>query len=519
MKNTLRKSALALLLPVLFVRGACVSTTNDPEQRTQNMNYYLGVGGNAKAKEQLLQVISSAQTEVVAVFSDLADTDVSAALIAKANAGLKVGVAGDLRNQGSAGFQQLIGQRPGKFQTYFAATTAAAAESLPARKNEIMRTRLNFNRNKHPTKPRYDASSFDGRVEYNFVVADKTRCWVSTGGANGSTFSTGLSVVFVFQSFDICNDFYNEAQQLAYGGLFGDEGAPSFGKFRYSKTITDPNTRFRLGDLIFNIYFAPQERPLTPVITELMRAEQSVKFAARALTQDIINDVGSHNANRSHILNTMQYKATIPTLYQKSFSIRGVVGAEVDINASSITTPWSGTGRPYDSLVSGSCPTINQASTGALGLPFYTGSSTSAPDSTYCHLGGTDNNANCNTAATLSNQTSIHCDLLNLQTAVNNSSVVSVRKFPNSLPYNIFLTDHEGRKPRLVVMSSDLRKRYYYDDGGSQDNEPKRTRDDFFPITDAFVMIIEPAGSATDQKIFRDFNTLLDTLIGQGGNL
>lgn len=517
--NQLPKYTLLVMLAMLLFRGTCVSTTNDPEQRTQNVSYYLGVGGNAKAKEHLLQIISSAKTEVVAVFSDLADTDVSAALLTKANSGLKVAVGGDRRHEGSAGFQQLIAQRPGKFQTYFAATSAAAAETLPARKSEIMRTRLNFNRNKHPTKPRYDASSFDGRVEYNFVVADKTHCWVSTGGANGSTFSTGLSVVFVFQSFDICNDFYNEAQQLVYGGLFGDEGAPSFGKFRYSKTITDPNTRFRLGDLIFNIYFAPQERPLTPVITEIMRAEKSVKFSARALTQDIINDIGSHNANRSHIFNALQYKATIPTVYGQPFSIRGVIGAEVDVSASSITTPWTGAGRSYDSLVSGSCPTINQSSTGALALPFYTGSSTSDPENTYCHLGGTDNNANCNTAATLSNQTSIHCDLANLQTSVNNSNVVYVRKYPNALPYNVILTDHEARKPRLIVMSSDLRKRYYYDDGGSQDNEPKRTRDDFFPITDAFVLVIEPAGSATDQKIFRDFNTLLDTLIGQGGNL
>jgi hypothetical protein len=68
-------------------------------------------------------------------------------------------------------------------------------------------------------------------------------------------------------------------------------------------------------------------------------------------------------------------------------------------------------------------------------------------------------------------------------------------------------------------MSSDLRKRYYYDDGGSQDMEPKRTRDDFFPITDAFVMVIEPAGSGTSSKIFDDMNSLLDKLIAQGGSL
>ncbi|MBX3723858.1 MAG: hypothetical protein KF713_18575 [Turneriella sp.] len=520
MKNyKLLKASSVLILPIFMLRSACVSTTNDPEQRTQSMSYYLGIGGNSKAKEQLLAVINSAKTEIVGVFNDLADTEVSSALINQANAGLKVAIGGDKRNQASAGFQALIGQRPSKFQTYFAATTAANAETNENVKKNILKTRLNFNRNTHPSKPRYDASSFDGRVEYNFVVADKTFCWISTGGANSTTFNTGQSVVFVFQSFDICNDFYNEAQQLAYGGLFGDEGAPSFGKFRYSKTITDPNTRFRLGDLIFNIYFAPQERPLTPVVTELMRSEKSIKFAARALTQDIINDVGSHTLNRSHLLNAFQYKATIPAVYGQSFSIKGVIGAEVDANQSSITTPWSGTGRPYDSLISGSCPTINAVATGGLRLPFYDGSSTVAPGNTYCHLGGTNNSTDCNAGTTLTNQTSIHCDLATLQTTVSNANIASFRKYPTTLPYNIFLTDYGSRKPRLVVMSSDLRKRYYYDDGGSQDNEPKRTRDDFFPITDAFVLIIEPAGSATEQKIFNDFNTLLDTLIGQGGSL
>jgi hypothetical protein len=503
MKYSMCKNLAVMFSLIFFVRGTCSTTTNDPDQRTQNMNYYLGIGGNAKAKEQLLSIINRGKSEIVGVFNDLADTEVSSALIAKANAGLKIGIGGDRRSENSAGFQQLKNLRPGKFQSYFAATNAAAAEPNQNLKNEILRTRLNFNRNLHPSKPRYNAESFDGRVEYNFVVVDKTYCWVSTGGANADTFSTGNSVVFVFQSFDICNDFYNEAQQLVYGGLFGDEGAPSFGKFRYSKTITDPNARFRLGDLIFNIHFAPQERPLTPVITELMRAEKSIKFAARALTQDIINDVATHSVNRSHILNVFQYKASIPTLYGQQFSIKGILGTEVDLVPSSVYSPYTTPAtRDYNTLVQGSCPSIN--STGVI-LPFYTGA----------HV---KDGSHQESASTI-NLTSIHCDLATLQTTVNNTNTFQVRKFPGGLPYNVFLTDYNSRKPRIVVMSSDLRKRYYFDDGGSQDAEPKRTRDDFFPITDAFVIIIEPAGSATDTKIFNDFNSMLDTLFAQGGNL
>jgi hypothetical protein len=363
-------------------------------------------------------------------------------------------------------------------------------------KKKILATRLNFNRLNRSSK--YNASPYDGRVEYNFVVADKYNCWISTGGANSSTFSSGFSIVFVFQSFDICNDFYNEAQQLAYGGLFGDEGEPSFGKFRNSKTITDPNTRFRLGDLIFNIYFAPQEKPLVPVITELLRAEDTIQFAARAMTQEVIADVTSHAANRSNMLNALQYKARLPQVYGKSFKVSGVLGTETDSNASVIPSPWATYSAPYSTLVSGTCPTVNSAT---FDIPFK----------------DTDGNAIYNTNKTMT--TSIHCDLKTLVDSVNNTSTVDIRKHPLALPFNVFLIDAAGRKPRLVIMSSDLRKRYYYDDSKSQEAEPKRTQNAFFHITDAFVMIIEPAGSTTDRKIFEDFGTVLTRFFNSGGSL
>ncbi|MBV6494443.1 MAG: hypothetical protein LDLANPLL_02476 [Turneriella sp.] len=512
---------LVLTIPIAFMRSGCYSTTNDAAQRTQAVEYYIGIGGNPSAKAKLLNVIDSAQTEIVGMFNDLADTDIASALIQKANAGLKVAIGGDRRNEASAGFAQLAAKRPQMFQTYFDATAAAANEPNVNLKKNILRTRLNFNRNTHPTKLRYAASSYDGRVEYNFVVADKTTCWVSTGGANAATFSTGLSVVFVFHSFDICNDFYNEAQQGAYGGLFGDEGEPSFGKFRFNKTITDPNTRFRLGDLIFNIYFAPQEYPQTAVVTELLRAEKSIQFAVRAMTQDIIFDVSDHTANRSHLLNAFQYKSTIPKLYGNNFSIDGVFGTEVDAAPTPLTTPWTAAAQPYNALVSDNCPTTNTAAAAGLKLPFYDGSSISSPGSTYCHAGGTSNltGPGCASATALMNVTSIHCDMASLMTTVGDASVVSVKKLASPIPYNVFLTDYGARRPRLIVMSSDLRKRYYYDKGGSQDVEPKRTRDDFFLITDAVVMVIEPAGSQTNTKIFDDFKALIDKLIQVGGAL
>lgn len=488
---------LAVLVCVSFMRGTCATTTNDPELSTQSMNYYIGLGGNAKAKEKLLSIIGSAKTEVVGVFNDLADTDISSALIEKANAGLKVAVGGDRRNENNAGFAALKSLRSSnKFLDYATATSSAAAEPNQNLKNKILATRLNFNRLNRSLK--YNAEPFDGRVEYNFVVADKYNCWVSTGGANSETFSTGFSIVFVFQSFDICNDFYNEAQQLVYGGLFGDEGVPSFGKFRNSKTITDPNTRFRLGDLIFNIYFAPQERPLVALVTELLRAEKNIKFASRAITQDIVADMTNHNSNRSHVLNALQYKARIPQVFGQPFSIKGVMGTEVDGAPTAIPSPWTSYTAPYNALVSGSCPTVN---TTTLNIPFKDTNGTAV-----------FNNAKINT-------TSIHCDLKALQDAIGSTSTAEFRKHPSSLPFSVFMTDVGARKPRLIVMSSDLRKRYYYDDGQSQDAEPKRTQDDLYSITDAFVIMVEPAGTEANMKIFNDFSTLVDRLFNAGGAL
>jgi hypothetical protein len=511
--------ALPLLTALVFWRGTCSTTTNEESLRLQGMNYYIGLSGNAKAKEQLLRVINSAKTEIVGVFNDLSDTDISSALIEKANAGLKVGIGGDRRNRSNAGFAALENLRgSNKFLDYNAATIAAAAEPNQSLKNKILATRLNYNRLKHWTKPlKYNAEAYDGRVEYNFVVADQYTCWISTGGANSATFSSGMSIVFVFQSFDICNDFYNEAQQLAYGGLFGDEGVPSFGKFRNNKTITDPNTRFRLGDLIFNIYFAPQEKPLTAVTTELLRAESSIKFAARAITQDVINNVATHVANRSHILSVLQYKARIPQLYGQSFAIQGIVGTETDTGTAndvpqrdipagvtcSPATPDPAFRANYENLSGGACPTINS---GSLILPFW--------DTNPCPKRQTVYNT-----VTLANNSSIHCDLKVLHDTIGNAATVNIRKYATGIPYNVFMTDYSGRKPRIILMSSDLRKRYYYDEANSQDAEPLRTQNDFYHITDAFVMIIEPAGSATDMKIFNDFNTMVTTLISAGGNL
>lgn len=535
MMKYMKHSIFIAALLFMFMRSACVTTTNGDDVKTQNMNYYIGIGGNQKAREKLLTTIRGAKTEIVGVFNDLADTEVSSALIERANAGVKVAIGGDRRNKLSAGFAALTALNGNnQFLNYKDATAKALAETNLNYRNKILATRLNFNRLQKSLK--YDASPYDGRVEYNFVVADQYNCWVSTGGANNQTFSTGMSIVFVFQSYDICHDFYNEGNAAAYGGVFGDEGIPSFGNFANNKSIVDPNTRFRIGDLIFNIYFAPQEKPMTAVITELMRAENSIKFAARALTQDVINDVNTHASNRSHMLNLFQYKSTIPSVYKQNFTVSGVVGTEVDSQGTRVPDvdavlpasggSWSAAGSYtalYNALVSSTCAV--DTNTIKINLPYFTGSTSSDGNgTTFCNTtnaGTVTCNGTASTAPTNGaiNRTSIHCDLNTLQTSVNDASLFKIKKHASNIPFNVFLTDYNWRKPRLIIMSSDLRKRYFFDPGHTQDAEPLRTQGSYFTITDAFVVIIEPAGSTTDKKIFNDFNELINTLVSQGGSL
>ncbi|MCB1201461.1 MAG: hypothetical protein KDK41_12510, partial [Leptospiraceae bacterium] len=494
--NSLKFATLSVLVMSMFAFGPCSSTTNAPEQKPQKYSYSIGTpaAGNQTAKTKLLETINSATKELVMAFSDFNDADVLNAILAKESAGLKIAIAGDQRAENSTSFAALKAMRTSsnKFNTTKTAFANAVAASTTQAENEALRTRLNFNRQNFSAQ--YNASRNDGRVEYNIVVADNYKCWISTSPPVATTWSNDYSIVFFFDSYDVCRDFYNELNQPAWGGLFGDEGIPSFGRFRWSKSIVDPNTSFRIDDVYIHIWYSPQEWPIVGIITELMRADDSIEFAARALTQERINDVNDHSKNRSTILNVLQQKSRYPTIFGKSFSIKGVFGTELDPNPTCVaydtaTPPNCTTTITYNSLVAGTCPTINNVS---IALPY---------DST--------------TNSTI-NQTSIHCDLLSLKNTVNNSSTLAVSKYSGRIPFNVFLLDKGGRRPRLIISPSDLRYRYFYDSGGSQNAEPQRTQDDFFPITDSFVMMIEPINFEARAKIFNDFSKLVDILYQAG---
>lgn len=495
-KRLSKHLGIFLLAFITFGFGPCTTTTSDPEQKQQSYEYIIGTptGGNKKAKEKLLEIIGSAQKELIMGFSEFNDDDVYNAIMAKEAKGLKIAIAGDRRNENTGSFQKLKNLRPSKFRSTKTAFADAVAANNVARETEILRTRLNFNGQNQ--NARYNAAPYDGKLEYNILVADSNQCWVSTSPPTDATWDYTYSVVFVFNSYDLCRDFYNELNQPALGGLFGDEGTPSFGKFRYNKSVADPNNYFRIEDLSISVWFSPQEWPLAALITELMRSEDSIEFAARALTQDQIVDVANHAKNRSHILNVFEYKSRVPTIYNKSFSIKGVMGTEYDTNPTCVEFASNGSCSKsvnYDTLVSGTCPEINSAT---IDLPYWRNST--------------------RYENTISIKTSIHCDLKDLQAKVNNSSILTLRKYNSKIPFNIFILDKNSRRPRILISPSDFRRRYFYDDGGMMSAEPARTQDDFFPISDSFLMMIEPINMKGRKKIFNDFSKLIDIIFQAG---
>ncbi|MCS6985607.1 MAG: hypothetical protein NZM25_10845 [Leptospiraceae bacterium] len=511
-KKFLRVGAIGLLWAILANFGPCSTKTRDRELRLQRYRYSIGLpsGGNPWAKEQLLKIIASAQREILAAFADLHDAEVTEALINKAQRGLAVAIAGDQRNENkNPGFAQLKALRS---QDMFLDQRSAFQKALQydgntlagkSARDRILRTRLNFNRQNRSRK--YNAAPYDGRVEYNLLVADRTECWAMTGGVNPDNFVGGsYSVAFHFSSFDICNDMANEIHQLAWGGVFGDEGVPNFGLFRHNKAQVDPNTHFTIDHLRFHFWYAPQEKPIVATLTELMRAERRILFVARALTQDMIQDISAPHLNRSHILNILEYHVRKPQIYGVPFSLKGVFGNEVGLPDTNVGSPWAPMDLNYNALMNASCPTINTQTV------------------TYPYI---DANGNAQTQSH-ANRSSIHCALKTLRDSINGtdqqSGTIAIRKYPQPLPFNLFVIDHDFRHPRVILMFSDLRKRYYYDNDNSQDSEPRRTRNDFFPITDSLVMMVEPIASESPRGFFRDFATLAEFIYqvaGSGGDV
>lgn len=463
-----RNIFLALLL--LAVSISCTSKTDDPSQSLEEFYYYFGEPNapNSKSKIALLEAINDADNEIVAAFSYLDDVDVADALITAHQRGVKVSVAFDRQNTDpeydnpclavdvtadirNSGFLRLRDQGDSVFN-----------ESDEALKEG----KIVLHANRRKISDQYDSRCEDGKMESNFLVADSFTCWVSTNGAGAKVFSetpSEYSIAFLIKSRAICEDFYREGNQLANGGLFSDEGVASFGDIQYNKAVTDGYTKFSLKGHIFHIYFGSQERPINPIITTLLNSHYSIRFAARSLSQDLINNVEDSSENRSHILNIFQYKHYANDLFEDAnFTLQGIIGAD----------PYLTEGTPDNAAY------------------FYD-----------------DGNP---TVKAQNLDISIHSDL---------SAILGedLRKYNEGLQFNLFLIDENTELEKVIIVSDDLRKRFFNDTitDGIYDWD---TYADYFNVTDSVTIMIEKEYNGVDRYLFQEFQEFYEKIFNEGGS-
>ena len=460
----IKRSGLASGLLVVFLLFTACQLDLEEQSETrslQNLTYYFTKPGEPDPanKAALLDVITSSEREIVAVFNSFTDQEVTDALLERYEAGVDIYMAGDFHSNTDAGFRRLNAQD--EIEIKFSDSNL---DTEPRRSGRVSDSR--------------DLPPRDGRVETNVLIADKRSCWVSTAPPTRGGFENSYAVSIKFLSTEICTDFFNDARLMAQGGLFSDEGgklvthandrggdedAVQFSQFSHNKGIPDPNYRFRLGEHIIYTFFAWQERPLNTLITRLLRSRNSIEFAAKAITNDVIRDRTDPTMNRSHILNAFEYKSRIPEEFDGDYSIRGVFSEEL------------------------------------IGIS---------------DIGGTP----LGTAGRLDSRMSIHKKM-------NALPNIDLKKNAGQITFNLYVVDKGTQYAQIILLSSDLRLRYYENgfntnpDFAPMSRQVESVREDYYDITDAFMLIIEPSGNHTEQKIYNDFSGFINEIYNGGSDI
>ena len=282
------------LIPLSFSLSMafCSPVDVDNDDLIEKVDFYVASpksnDESNSARERLYSMVDSSEREMSVILSSLTDRELARKIVAKRSSSYTLRVATDKRSLSTdIGFVEL----DNNFITVSRNTT--------------------------------------GFVSSNFFTFDRVRCFFST--TSPGKFAERISFSMAIQGRDICSDFTNEAVLLADGSLFSDVGTAAFNQFRYSKYLSDPNNRFRIGSLIINVFFGAQERPFARVITEMLKAKKSILFITGPLIHNMVT--GNLEQNRSHLLNVIEYKQKIP-----EFSIQGVIDDELISSTDDCTT-------------------------------------------------------------------------------------------------------------------------------------------------------------------------------------
>jgi hypothetical protein len=428
-----------LLAAAALHAGACLTDPFDEDSIVQDFSYHFSSPGTpaVKSRNALIKTIDHAERTLHVVLSSMSDTDVADAVVNAEERGVDVYIAADKVNlddsDRNAGFVKL--QDAG----------------------------LSIQSNRRTISEQYDSSAEDGRMQSNFVVADGFFCWNSTHGADTSLWdgsANEYTITLEFRSREICTDFQREGKVLAEGGLFSDEGTAAFGDFQHNKGLTDPYSSFDLQGFRFHVFFGAQERPVVALFNHLLNARRSIRFAAAAMTQDFIRDVSDRDANRSHLLNILEYKNKIDSLFGGTFEIAGVIGT--------------------DSLLT-----------------------ESVPDPAAYYL---DNEEPAATPTQL--DISIHEQLAALLGD-------DLKKETATLGFNMYILDEGTPYAKVIFSSYDMRKRFFNDP--INDLYGERVVRDYYDVSDSVTMIIEKVNSARDQSVISDFRSFWDLINDNAG--
>jgi hypothetical protein len=232
-----------------------------PESSIEGFNLYMTdftAQDDGGMKSALLEVINGSKATLHCAFSALKMSDVTAALINRVRAGVRVKVAFDADVKNSD---------PGSMALQASSDFITVTSPGDTQQGQLLY-----------------GNSGTGVMRHNFCLADERYVWISTAPPDDTQMRLTPNVAIKVGSpqFGLARDFLREASLFSQL-LFG-----------YGKAKTDFTTKFSALDQVIAVYWGPQEDPMDVLGTELSEAKQTVDFYSTAFQSTNTSSTKSH---------------------------------------------------------------------------------------------------------------------------------------------------------------------------------------------------------------------------------
>lgn len=323
MKDLSRTLVGVCALCVLAVSGCNEAPEVDASSFTDVQFRQLG-SSREELKGDLLSIIEGAEETIDIALERMIDTDISDALIAAKDRGVKVRVVSDKEFEMDAGFVDLVDN---DVSVVFGDTEL---KYLPEPTlTSLMESCLETPYYRQCTQREQGSDQPDdglmvrpedyNQMSNNFAVVDGLKVWISSSSLNAgeayfigwTTHSQDLSIAFTNEFkqmfggvFSDNLDMFNGPNKSTVHGIVYDSRIPAARPGRYLKL--QPGYLTNQG--IMRIEFNPQQRLTKELIDEIYRARGSVFVT----TDEMLNE---------HVINALEYK------HSAGFDVRVVVRA------------------------------------------------------------------------------------------------------------------------------------------------------------------------------------------------